>query len=232
MREECQRTSGGHIEAPSKQLGACAQVYTWHPPSPEPLSWAKLSSRPILPTAEHSPGANQRQTSVTSKADLLHCNHVHKLERGGLRGGNGSGCWYRLDILNPGQRDWYFHFPWAWSFCHGWGVSLDVRDSLFKLLLQEFFFFGVVFGKHRHQQAPCHGCAPNAEEHSSCQLAHVKGSVKLDSMCVDHHKICFSKGFDFVGHKKAHCQNSQSENHEDCAGDESNLEKDTMKQHR
>lgn len=38
MREECQRTPGGHIGAPSKQLGACAQAYTWHPPSPEPLS--------------------------------------------------------------------------------------------------------------------------------------------------------------------------------------------------
>lgn len=47
-------------------------------------------------------------------------------------------------------------------------------------------------------------------------------------MCVDHHEIGFSKGFDFGGHEKAHRQNSQSENHEDCAGDEADLEKDTV----
>lgn len=143
-----------------------------------------------------------------------------------------SGCCYRLDILNPGQSDWNLRFPRARSFCNGLGVGLDVCYSLFKLLLKEFFFFGVAFCKHRHQQAPCHGRAPNAEENGSCQLAHVKGSVKLDSMSVNHHKIGFAKGFDFGGHKKAHCQNSQSKNHEDCARDESDLEKDTRKQAR
>lgn len=62
--------------------------------------------------------------------------------------GKGSGCQDRLDILNPGQSDWYLCFPRAWSFCNGLGVGLDVCDSLFKLLLQEFFFFGVAFRKH------------------------------------------------------------------------------------
>lgn len=45
-------------------------------------------------------------------------------------------------------------------------------------------------------------------------------------MCVDHHEIGFTKSFDLGGHKKTHCQNSQSENRKDGAGDESDLEKE------
>ena len=131
--------------------------------------------------------------------------------------------------MNPGQSDWYLCFSWARSSCNGLSVGLDVCDSLFKPLLKEFLFFGVAFCGHRHQQAPCHGCAPDAEEHGARQLAHVKGSVKLDSVRVHHHEIGLTKGFDFGGHKKAHCQDSQSENHEDCARDESDLEKDINK---
>lgn len=71
---------------------------------------------------------------------------VLREERMGV--GNGSGCQHRLDILNPGQSDRYLCFPRAWSFCNGLGVGLDVCDSLLKLLLQEFFFFGVAFRKH------------------------------------------------------------------------------------
>ena len=143
-----------------------------------------------------------------------------------------SGCRYRLHILNPGQSDRNLGFPRARSFCDGLGVGLDVCNSLFKLLLKELFFLGVALGEHRHQQAPCHGRAPEAEENGPRQLAHVKSAVKLDGMGVDHHKIGFAEGFDLGGHEKARRQDSQSKDHEDRAGDESDLEKDTAKQDR
>lgn len=102
-----------------------------------------------MPSAAHSldsHGTNQGQTLVFSNAGLLHGSHVCKSERRGW--GRGSGGQDRLDVLNPGQSDRYLCFPGARSFCNGLGVGLDVCDSLFKLLLQEFFFFGVAFREH------------------------------------------------------------------------------------
>lgn len=137
--------------------------------------------------------------------------------------GGVSGCRNRLDILHPRQSDGNLCFPGARGFCNGLAVDLDVRDALFKLLLKKLFLFGVAFHEHGRQQAPCHGRAPKAEENGPGQLARVQGPVKLHGLRVHHHEVSFAKCFDFGGHQESHCQDSQSENHEDGAGDESDL---------